>query len=170
MPPRLITGHKSGAGRLSNFFKYKALCGAELWRLQQITQNSCVFRWLRHEEPHLVPQPIVATTRLYDNGLWLCFGKRIWLAHWVLYLLVGGGGPPKRFSERSLNRISGLAGSIEEPVKGYEPQSSRTMYRPLRPASLEKKQTTDRLSRSTRYNRRRIQSDARAPDPAAQWR
>jgi len=69
------------------------------------------------------------------------------LAQLLLYLLGGGGGPPKRFSERLLNKISGLAGSQGEPVKGYEPQSFRTMYRPLRPASLDK--LRDEFSRST---------------------
>src|SRR5947207_14341319 len=106
-----------------------SLCVVYRWCTSRITKNSCVNRWLQHRNPHPMPRLIIATTRLCDNELWICFEKRNWLARWVLYLLVGGGGPPKRFSEQSLNRISGLAGSIEEPVKGYEPQSSRTMYR-----------------------------------------
>jgi hypothetical protein len=69
------------------------------------------------------------------------------------------GGTSKRFSERLLNRISGLAGSSEEPVKGYEPQSSRTMYRPLRPASLESNQKNQVFPKHSPHDIRRALFD-----------
>src|SRR5689334_3297013 len=76
------------------------------------------------------------------------------------------GGDLQKVQLAVAEQISGLAGSIEEPVKGYEPQSSRTMYRPLRPASLEKK--SKRLPEALQINGGPY-SMTRAPDPA-EWR